>query len=845
MSTTTSFAVRWALGDCRTTRSEKMPAPHQTTALAKLGAWYATPAPGKGGLLALPTGGGKTFTAAHFLCNSALSDGYKVLWLAHTHHLLEQAFGAFDAGVLRHVREPRDALCFRVVSGTPGHYAPSEILTTDDVVVATLQTVTRAYGEKVEALLRFLESAGGKLFVVFDEAHHAPAPSYRRLLEALRAEHGATLLGLTATPTYTNESKRGWLRTLFPQGVLASARATDLIAEGILARPHFEPYPTSVKPDFAERDYQKWLGTFRDIPESVVQKLAENAERNELIAATYADNRAKYGKTIIFTDRWFQCEAILQALAKRGVKRAGAVYSHVDAPLPYEKRQKRDRNENAKVLEQFRRGDLDVLVNVRMLTEGTDLPNAQTVFITRQTTSQILMTQMIGRALRGPKFGGTSDAYVVLFMDEWQHAIGFAKLDDIDGGTSTDAPPRPDRPPLQLISIDLVKKLARQMDSGVNRTSAPFLSLMPEGWFHVTFDARRAGSDDVELEEQLVLVFDDERAGFDAAIKELLESGAGGLPDEDAEIEAWHPRLEALRERHLGSVARDAVDVIYDLFLIARHVAQNERSPQFFRYEARKEHDLDAIAREHAHRDLRMSEVKAALEHEYARKDRFWRTIFTRFEQFRSFYDACTARLDGAGEEPGVVPSALPPPTPREVSEDVKKQVVRRDGGRCLACGGTRLLQVDHILPRLHGGSHDLDNLQTLCKSCNQRKDTRRMRFTAQTTSLRSPPEALEHFEDPDDAGNRDHWERFLRRTVNFTYQCAAASRVVVGGRGESYYNWTIELVSGNPPGWLEPHLEDLFSRIQSARSRAGKPEIASITVRGPDGEEVCYPRAR
>src|SRR5690606_36634887 len=123
---------------------------------------------------------------------------------------------------------------------------------------ATLQRITRAYGEKVKALRAFLESARGKLFVVFDEAHHAPAPSYRKLLEAQRAEQGATLLGLTATPTYTNESKRGWLRTLFPQGVLASARATDLIAEGILSRPHFESYPTSVKPDSAERDYQKW-----------------------------------------------------------------------------------------------------------------------------------------------------------------------------------------------------------------------------------------------------------------------------------------------------------------------------------------------------------------------------------------------------------------------------------------------------------------------------------------------------------------------------------------------------------------------------------------------------------
>ena len=41
-----------------------------------------------------------------------------------------------------------------------------------------------------------------------------------------------------------------------------------------------------------------------------------------------------------------------------------------------------------------------MLINVRMLTEGTDVPDLQTVFLTRQTTSQILMTQMVGRAMR-------------------------------------------------------------------------------------------------------------------------------------------------------------------------------------------------------------------------------------------------------------------------------------------------------------------------------------------------------------------------------------------------------------------------------------------------------------
>jgi superfamily II DNA or RNA helicase len=53
-----------------------------------------------------------------------------------------------------------------------------------------------------------------------------------------------------------------------------------------------------------------------------------------------------------------------------------------------------------------------------MLTEGVDIPDVKTVFLTRQTTSSILLTQMIGRALRGEKAGGINKdvANIVMFI---------------------------------------------------------------------------------------------------------------------------------------------------------------------------------------------------------------------------------------------------------------------------------------------------------------------------------------------------------------------------------------------------------------------------------------------
>ena len=179
---------------------------HQTQAIKKLMHWYKRDYDSyKGGILVLPTGGGKTLTAVRFLCEGPLSNGYKVLWLAHTHHLLEQAFYSFgprtidmDRGYeVGFIKEPKNKLNIRVVSGNKKQYSINEIQPTDDIVIATLQTVSRGYKRSQPNLKSFLDSSKGNLIVVFDEAHHSPANSYRKFIQALRDKYkGMGLLGL-------------------------------------------------------------------------------------------------------------------------------------------------------------------------------------------------------------------------------------------------------------------------------------------------------------------------------------------------------------------------------------------------------------------------------------------------------------------------------------------------------------------------------------------------------------------------------------------------------------------------------------------------------------------------
>lgn len=207
------------LSKARKTPSKKEPAVHQAVAIDHLIKWYNSRPyqleTGAGGILVLPTGGGKTFTAIRFLCRTALSDGYKVLWLAHTQHLLDQAYHSFHEHTWT-IAETKSSLKVRIVSGAIGQFHVADIESEDDVVIGTLQTITKAYREDHFALRSFIDSAEGKLLVVFDEAHHAPAPSYRKLILSLK-DHCAQmyLLGLTATPVYSDENLQGWLNKLF------------------------------------------------------------------------------------------------------------------------------------------------------------------------------------------------------------------------------------------------------------------------------------------------------------------------------------------------------------------------------------------------------------------------------------------------------------------------------------------------------------------------------------------------------------------------------------------------------------------------------------------------------
>lgn len=122
-------------------------------------------------------------------------------------------------------------------------------------------------------------------------------------------------------------------------------------------------------------------------------------------------------KTIVFAVNQMHAETLCNEFKNAGVACDFAVSSRKDAQ---------------QVIRNFKENKFNVLINVQILTEGSDVPDIHTVFLTRETNSESLLMQMIGRGLRGEKASGTKDAYIVAFHDIWDSFMTFMNPRDLD-----------------------------------------------------------------------------------------------------------------------------------------------------------------------------------------------------------------------------------------------------------------------------------------------------------------------------------------------------------------------------------------------------------------------------
>ena len=373
----------------------------------------------KAGLVVLPTGTGKTFTAVQLVKEQIQGDlglTGRVLWLAHREELLTQALKSFAIGfpeatsslvvgpqALKSLKEEAD-------DGDREMLMQAFRRRWDgDIVVASIQSVTKR---------RYPTIPEDITVVVVDEAHHAnlklksgeppevTGNSYGKLLTYLRRRNPDLLVvGLTATPFRADGAGLGGLfSATFDEHGLPSSKMgrcfylysmVDAIKDGWLA-PFWRDPKTQKFSSYqvrTEADLSRVHSRGGDFIERELAEAVNTPERNAAIVEAWlahANGRPSVAFCVDVGDPETRVGHVF-TLADAFLE-AGVVAEPVWGSM--------DRRSRKQVQKAYELGDVQVLVNCGVFTEGWDSPRTSCVVIARPTKSLGLYQQMVGRGTR-------------------------------------------------------------------------------------------------------------------------------------------------------------------------------------------------------------------------------------------------------------------------------------------------------------------------------------------------------------------------------------------------------------------------------------------------------------
>ncbi|NCC73580.1 MAG: DEAD/DEAH box helicase [Sphingobacteriia bacterium] len=322
-------------------------------------------------MLQMPTGTGKTRIFASIvkdLHNTSVHLGIaiKVLLLAHRDELIEQI--SENVGRRYNVRH---GIIKSSLLEEP--HLPTQIAS-------------------IFSLIRRLDKWSQKQFdvIIIDEAHHAVADSYKKICNAFPQ---AKILGVTATPYRLSGAG---FKHVFEQ-LIISPSVLEFIRNGFLC--DYDYY--SVRSD---SDIQKLVNDIKefdfdgDYAENALSKRFDNPK----IRAKLLDTYRKYAngkKGIIYTININHNNHVCALLNSEGIK-AKAIDSFTKSAHRKE------------IVAEFRKGQIDVLCNVNIFSEGFDCPDVEFIQLARPTKSHALYLQQVGRGFRK-----TDDKDKVIILD--------------------------------------------------------------------------------------------------------------------------------------------------------------------------------------------------------------------------------------------------------------------------------------------------------------------------------------------------------------------------------------------------------------------------------------------
>ncbi|KAH9898317.1 P-loop containing nucleoside triphosphate hydrolase protein [Cubamyces lactineus] len=278
-----------------------------------------------------------------------------------------------------------------------------------DLTVATFQTLLRSQRiEKFRA--EYLKA------LIVDEAHHAAAPSYRRILSHFDSDienpdkdfqppalkHRIPILGFSATFSRHDGLALGSVfeRIVYHRDFL------DMIKEQWLCNVRFTTVRANI--DLSEVTVNARTGEFN--PTSLAHVVNTDVV-NELVVRTWLDKASDRKSTLVFCVNLAHVAKLTAAFRAAGVD---ARYLHAKTPA----------TERKAVIDAFKAGEYPVLVNCAVLTEGADIPNIDCVLVARPTRSRNIFAQMIGRGMRLSPQTGKEDCRIIDFVDSQERVAG-------------------------------------------------------------------------------------------------------------------------------------------------------------------------------------------------------------------------------------------------------------------------------------------------------------------------------------------------------------------------------------------------------------------------------------
>lgn len=407
-------------------------------------------------LVVVPTGGGKTRIAVEYLNRNVLNrQGTKVLWICERLSLLTQAHHSFVDHTYRdsleHGGKPFKAseITAHVFSSQDTSFREEYKSEDVQMVFVTKQTLCKMFGFDSgkqkgldESFKDWLENTD-ELTVIIDEAHHAVGDDYRNIISTLLSmvqKKKIHIIGLTATPKNTNGSR---IEEIFLHGIdLKSEMPTDktcyasrvsinqLIAEGYLAKPFLAKKKDSSPEKLSDEELcNRIIDTYEKGVCALALETPSSQDEDTKVPKELNPNNS-FGQTVIFVKSREVARLLWSKFLARDIDCGISISTDGNNDLTQYKNlqdyisKDLSSDQIVKIYEErYAKNILPVIVSVDKFKEGVDVPKTQTVFIARDSSTEISVTQMVGRALRGVLQGGTSEAYLVEFEDEQLNKI--------------------------------------------------------------------------------------------------------------------------------------------------------------------------------------------------------------------------------------------------------------------------------------------------------------------------------------------------------------------------------------------------------------------------------------